>query len=549
MQQNLESGSLVLGPPDGASWIWIVPIPPRPGMAPEPDLMDRALEAVQSPAIEWHSVREMVRYQQPALPAAYPFRIPGMIGTDMEHKVQIHFLYKDRQPLDALYAIEQAEGGLPPALAGAALAAAHAKRLPTRAPVLIAQLCAHVSPPDTSALSRMNRIGLDRMVDEYLAVLNGDRDISRAPGSSVDRARYWLLAGQRLWQPTAQARIALNHTIDPRIRDIAAATAAAWLDLQDVTRIEVVGIPLRVTRVSAAYAWSQVMEWTLHRIPPEALRFLAGSKMPEGYDTVGGRVVRDDPAMDDDADLCRGLASALLREADEEAEFVPNGAFVLTLPDGYPLRRWGVTALRVWADPGGLWLGVVTKDGETGSCFRWKPHQPLSRWLVDELSESLLQATLAALWRDLRVAGEEVMPPARAGLVDPGQARRPRQGNGRRRRRASRTLPSPSRPGLSGIRTWGSDEERETIQRRAHGVRGHLRQLRAGHRASDEARKLAVEFGIVIPAGRTFVRPHVRGNEPGADEKAPGETLVKARGLASVMTLVASTSGPKGKRQ
>ena len=46
-----------------------------------------------------------------------------------------------------------------------------------------------------------------------------------------------------------------------------------------------------------------------------------------------------------------------------------------------------------------------------------------------------------------------------------------------------------------------------------HLVSGHLRLLREGHRASDGALAQAPEFGLQVPNGYTFVRPHERGSD------------------------------------
>lgn len=81
--------------------------------------------------------------------------------------------------------------------------------------------------------------------------------------------------------------------------------------------------------------------------------------------------------------------------------------------------------------------------------------------------------------------------------------------------------------------------DRETIERRAHGVRGHLRRLRSGWTANDEAKAMAHSYGIQLPDGYTFVRPHVRGRHGHGGENAlEDEVIVVARKLATVMTLL-----------
>jgi len=65
-----------------------------------------------------------------------------------------------------------------------------------------------------------------------------------------------------------------------------------------------------------------------------------------------------------------------------------------------------------------------------------------------------------------------------------------------------------------------------------------LRRLPAGWKARHEAIRLAEGFGIVVPAGHTFVRPHYRGGRAALEKpEALPEIPAVARGLASLMLL------------
>jgi hypothetical protein len=88
---------------------------------------------------------------------------------------------------------------------------------------------------------------------------------------------------------------------------------------------------------------------------------------------------------------------------------------------------------------------------------------------------------------------------------------------------------------LRGVRRWGTEEEVAAV-RRAHAVRGHLRRLDGGRKASEVARKAAEEYGIVLPDGRTFVRPHVRGGRVEAGSAQPPR--LRAKGLATVAAVL-----------
>ncbi len=206
------------------------------------------------------------------------------------------------------------------------------------------------------------------------------------------------------------------------------------------------------------------------------------------------------------------------------------------MPDDYPLRAWDADILRVWAEPAGLWVAVANDRGRPIASFGWRPGEPLAPWVVMEGLRPLVDATLAALWRDLRVAGEESVPVT----GDDGRERRPRrQGKSSRRQRASRrTLPGRRSRRLRGRRQWGADEERAVIRRRGHGVRGHLRRLQSGWQAGQEARQAAKEFGVLLPDGFTFVRPYYKPGQDADGGEAPAEVVVHSRGLATVMALL-----------
>lgn len=98
------------------------------------------------------------------------------------------------------------------------------------------------------------------------------------------------------------------------------------------------------------------------------------------------------------------------------------------------------------------------------------------------------------------------------------------------------TLPAARHVHLAGTRAWGEAAERERIRRQAHGVRGHLRRLHGAWHAGAEAASSAGEFGLALPQGFTFVRPHVRGHNAAGAGITP--TPIRARGLATIMTLL-----------
>lgn len=56
-----------------------------------------------------------------------------------------------------------------------------------------------------------------------------------------------------------------------------------------------------------------------------------------------------------------------------------------------------------------------------------------------------------------------------------------------------------------------------------------------GWKPLEEARETAAVFGVVVPDGYIFVRPHVRGGR--RETEAPGEREAVARGLRGLVLL------------
>ncbi len=78
-------------------------------------------------------------------------------------------------------------------------------------------------------------------------------------------------------------------------------------------------------------------------------------------------------------------------------------------------------------------------------------------------------------------------------------------------------------------------------QKVPHFVNGHLRKLAIGFQASDQAKKIASNFGFILPTGYTFVTPYETGkNAPGKEnimqkrrkiQKGNGQTIFADKGI------------------
>lgn len=137
--------------------------------------------------------------------------------------------------------------------------------------------------------------------------------------------------------------------------------------------------------------------------------------------------------------------------------------------------------------------------------------------------------TLAAFWHDLVVAGDQVI------IERDASTRRRTGGQSDRGGHASNVHVLPrTHIYVGGVRQRSDSADHEMIERRSHGVRGHLRKLPDGWSRSESAEDTARIWGFVLPAGWTFVHPHTRGGH----DHDPQPVVAKARGLQTLALLV-----------
>ena len=255
-----------------------------------------------------------------------------------------------------------------------------------------------------------------------------------------------------------------------------------------------------------------------------------------------------------DAELALAMAQRLIAEAKANRQYSEQGIYEAELPSALPLVRWGVKRLRwVCLRAGYQWVSLLGEAGESLSAFRWRGDATKLQELelvMPEWIAPYVHLAVAALWRDLVVAGETVF--VYAGKKGEGKGE-----EGVKDERATREaiahaervlcLPRARKISLNKVwprgieaRAWGDAEDLQTLEarRRAlHAVRGHYRKLAAGWRAH-EAETRAANYGMPSPPdGYTFVVPHVRGGERGMDEETMVQIRrrVRARGLEALV--------------
>ncbi len=389
---------------------------------------------------------------------------------------------------------------------------------------------------------------IERLVDQVITRIRSEKrlnvDISM-PAGPIDRVRWLMHLSRLLWRP-AVIRDVAHMSPDRENEERARALGLIALLAPMMTSMKVrlsSGADLSLSSPSfPSWAWPQVLEFERGAISASTLNFLTQNRLPWGKATVNKEIPLS-RLSSTSAHLVRATVQSLLEEANK-GPFLPSGNFTVFLPRDYPLREWGVSALRISAfpEPESLWVAVLDQEGHPSVCFQWRPDGHISRWVVSEPAVPIVELTLAALWHDLRVARERAFPERSTPPSREGSPHESARQTGRTcRERTVAYLPRTVYR-MRGKRAWGGEAERH-ITRRAHWVRAHLRRLPDGRQASEDAKELATRYGYVLPRGYTFVRPHVRGTgmteqEGGEMSFAEREITVVARGLVTVSALL-----------
>lgn len=513
-----ENNHLHFGPPDGP-WLNIVSREPP---APTIEQVEQLVSQPQTPQMWGPAYDVLPRELANAVTVS---RQKTVVGYFEQNKLIISLTFPQRSSgIVALRTIEEhSDDPLPPALMAALVAALSAKK-PSHAPATFAYY-ASVGPAEK--WPPLNRRQIDEAAERWLSEMLMAPNATSTPRNGIDRGRMLVAAGTKLWHEEmvkqyAKGFMSLGDQVPSHLFALSTLAEAARM-LRDMTELEIAGERLKLT--AGASAWPQYLELVRGNISGQAVRFLCGSSFPLSNDALiwlGDAPPNPNALVIEDTPSAAAWVKSLVRDAEENGVFVPSGGFRLAFPRGYPLREWGMLGLRIHADPEGLWVSTHPNKGE--NIFRWEPGAPLNPILITSKIVPLMDITLAALWRDMRVAGETV--------VRPRKSRRGRKAQPKPKPKEEPTVRYLPRRRLvfrGDTREWGSEEEYEAIQRRRHGVSEHFRRLLAGQQASETARGNAADFGYtVIPDGYTFVKPHVRGH--GEEEPERAVTVV-AQGL------------------
>ncbi len=386
----------------------------------------------------------------------------------------------------------------------------------------------------------MSRRGVERLAVDCLEKLLR-HDAVDLPERGTDAYRFGVELGSLVWQREHAARLAAAYVGVTQAPAVLVWAAGLHAMLRHPVEVEASGVRVRGADLRGSEElWAQWCEWLHCDAPAGFVRWVH----PEGLYRASDMLEPREGSVPD-LEACRAVERALVEDAERNARYVPYGAFVVELPEELFLRAWGVERLWLWVEGKRVWCAVDGGGGPRES-FCWEAGRGVLTNLVAPLDVSpAMGAVLAAVWRDMAVAGEEAVPrrSERAaggeGIRRPLQFPRPQQGGAPVAvfpRRAAARLE------MSGERSWGSEEDRRAV-RRAHSVRGHLRRLAGRRRPSERARAAAGEWGVVLPEGYTFVRPHVRGRQDSFRGETEQRVKVVARGLRTVAALLAPGGG------
>jgi hypothetical protein len=279
----------------------------------------------------------------------------------------------------------------------------------------------------------------------------------------------------------------------------------------------------------------QCYEFEQHGISSEVLSFFRsenreflGFVLDDGRSGSFTETLSDEVQAMIESAYSTSARAALVREAKDQAVYVPVGAFELHLPEDHILNEvLSCTGFDLVVSPGGMWCRLRGPEAEL-PIFWWGPAWDLTKsWVLPlvsgETAIKLIDLSLAALWRDLRCAGKKA---TRQALTVQRLKRGKRRGK-RRRRQLAIYIPRPG-PGelgagvslqIEGAHKWGT-EEGETRKSPV----GHIRiyHQHPEWRASRACREAAEEVGLppLPKTGCTYVRPvwFRDGEKPGIEE-------------------------------
>lgn len=227
----------------------------------------------------------------------------------------------------------------------------------------------------------------------------------------------------------------------------------------------------------------------------------------------------------DEAQLAWAFSRQMVDEAEPHRHHLAAGGYVMEyihLPKVDATFQWDT--LRLLILQSGVFCTIISGDNYVP--FMWNPDglNTSQVWSPARVS-FIVEALISCIWRDACVVQEQ--------FTERTKGRGYEASSGKPHHNPS-VVTLPRRIYKS---TWGQSEEREYIARKfshAFAVRGCYPVLPEGHQSRD-AEERAAEFGYPPPPeGRTFRKPHTRG-EGGTPEITPRKVVCRGLQVAKII--------------
>lgn len=257
----------------------------------------------------------------------------------------------------------------------------------------------------------LSRKSLDELLSGCLRRL-GRHEAVAVPERGTDAYRFLVRLGSMLWREDNARHLAGVYSGATGPPEVMACAIGLHAMLHHPVEVEIGGVRVRAADPSSGRKlWGQWAEWMLRDAPPGFLMWI----FPDGLYRAS-RMLEPGDADIPDPSICGDLERALIEDAGKNARYVPYGAFTLEVQEELFLHRWGVRWLWLWVEGRRVWCAVAGEDGVPRESFCWEAGRGvLFSMVVPRSVAPALSAVLAAAWRDMVVAGEEVMPAGRHG--------------------------------------------------------------------------------------------------------------------------------------
>lgn len=308
-----ESGGIDLGI-KGGPWIDIFPYNPL-----DPISIEQAEKAILQDRFGWQDWKNMpIRYPETE-------HYLGIMGYSQQ--MAIRFLYKDN-PLQSLHQIEDAEGGLPPAIATSVYIATQQLQRQNFSPFAILMFAKSASAliKDTRSFPLLTETEIKDLAEN--ALLNVYEKPIAAPLGAGNYPRFLLKLAELCWDLKLVKNLFGKGWLGIRKENsrILLNLSSAWAAHQGWKHIKIEGYSLVVKHEYYPFLWMAWMEWMESGVSTRILQQQIGQRFPD-LRSVLDRMDQAELINIPD-DLLNGLIHSFTEDAKNHSVYVPQGTFV-----------------------------------------------------------------------------------------------------------------------------------------------------------------------------------------------------------------------------